>query len=61
MREGIGKSDIEGKDWFNVFDEVSEIVTMKDADLRYLWANRSFENLYKLSLKEIVGKTDAEL
>jgi len=64
MEKRIGESsesEMEEKYLLNVFNEVEEIVTMKGADMRYLWANRSFETLYKMPLKELIGKNDAEL
>ena len=36
-------------------------VFIKDSDLRYIWINKAFEDLFSITLQDIAGKSDIEL
>jgi PAS domain S-box-containing protein len=42
-------------------DNTSSIIYMKDVDGRYLFINRMFEELFHISHREIIGKTDHDI
>jgi two-component system sensor histidine kinase/response regulator len=44
-----------------ILDNTSAVVYMKDVNGRYLMVNRRFEQLFKKSYGDIIGKTDLEL
>ena len=44
-----------------ILDTSTAIIYVKDLQGKYLLINRRFETLYKLSRKEVIGKTDHEL
>ena len=44
-----------------ISDNTSSIIYLKDVDGRYTFANKQFEKIWKLSAKDIIGKTDHDL
>jgi PAS domain S-box-containing protein/putative nucleotidyltransferase with HDIG domain len=44
-----------------VIDSVVSYISLKDDELKYIICNKAFSDLYKLSPKEISGKTELEL
>jgi len=53
---------IESEERFRTFlDHAPNLVFVKGTDGRYLYANRRFEEAFRLDRNSIVGKTDAEL
>ncbi|MCB6540526.1 putative Multi-sensor hybrid histidine kinase [uncultured Desulfovibrio sp.] len=45
----------------DIMDNLPCLVTLKDAEGRYLMGNRFFENVYALKTENILGKTQAEV
>jgi PAS domain S-box-containing protein len=44
-----------------ILDNTSSVIYMKDVEGRYLLVNRRFEQLFKRTREEVVGKTDQEM
>ena len=46
---------------YRVIDNIPNLIFVKDAALRYVLANQAFASVYGISVKEVIGKTDADL
>jgi two-component system, sensor histidine kinase and response regulator len=44
-----------------ILDNTSSVIYMKDVEGRYLLVNRRFEQLFKRTREEVIGKTDQEI